>query len=365
MRFGFCLAAWLLLTIGAAAQQAGDLYEGDRFAVKKERLAADIYVLRREPSWRLPVQANTTVIVNESDVVLVDGGFGAHAEKIVEAVREITDKPVSVIVNTHWHGDHNVGHYVFKREWPKARIIAHENTRAAMADGVMEYVARTGAIEDDEELVESLRTRLAALRKENGPPGLIAYTVDAIRGLPAVRDDYARWEMKLADETFRDRFVLHRGDRRIEILHFGRANTEGDAIVWLPEERIAATGDVVVWPTPYGFGSFPAEWGDVLRAVNALDYDILIPGHGKVQRDKAYVSQLAGLMDDVARQAKTAIEGGAEDGEAVFELIDWSSHDAAFAGEDPLLQRLFEVWFKRPISLAAYNELAPEREADE
>lgn len=366
MRLECLMAAALLGACFWAAPQraAASGYEGDRFAVKKERLAADVYVLRREPSWRLPVQANTTVIVNEADVVLIDGGFATHAENVVKAVREITDKPVSVIVTTHWHGDHNVGHYVFKREWPQARIIAHEITRAAMAGGVMEYVARTGAIKDDDELTAGLRERLRET-KADGDPALIAYTEDAIVGLPIVRDDYAQWEMRLADETFRDRMVLHRGDRKIEIFYFGRANTEGDAVVWLPEERIVATGDIVVDPTPYGFGSFPSEWGDVLRAINALDYNVLIPGHGKVQRDKAHVSKLAALMDDVARQAKSAVEAGAADGAAVYEAIDWSVHDAAFAGEDALLKRLFEVWFKRPISRAAYNELHPEQESAE
>lgn len=354
----FIVFVFLSILLAPSALQAQDEAFGgrDRFDVTVEELADGVYVMRREPSWRLPVQANTLVIVNEDDVVLVDGGFGAHAEVIVHEIRRITKKPVSVIINTHWHGDHNVGHYVFRREWPGAKIIAHANTRSAMADGAMDYVANTAA-QTDEDLVGPLRERLTQLEAENAAPGLIRYTRDAITGLPIVRRDYAKWQMILADETFEKRLTLYRGGREIQLLYFGRANTEGDAIVWLPEERIVATGDVVVDPTPYGFGSYPASWAGVLERINALDYAMLVPGHGEVKLDKSHVNKLRDLMAAVAGQACAAIAAGGEDADAIHEAIEWASHEQAFTNGDPLLMRLFEVWFKRPISRGALNEI--------
>lgn len=359
----FIAAAGLLLaaqSLESGAQQPDSHYQGDRFAVTVEQIAPGVHVMIREPSWRLPVQANTTLIVNETDAILIDGGFGEHARNVVEQVRRITDNPVSVIVNTHWHGDHNVGHYVFKQAWPDARIIAHEATRRAMVeDDVMAYVANMGARTDDEALLAPQRARLSELEAEGGPPELIAYTNDIVEGLLEVRDDYARWQMVPADETFSDRLVLHRGERDIEILHFGDANTEGDAIVWLPEERIVVTGDTVVRPTPYGFGSRPESWADVLRQINGLDYALLVPGHGDIQTDTAYVDLLIATMETVATGACAAVAGHGEeaDADAVHAAIGWETVEADFTGGDPLLTRLFESWFKRPISAGALAEI--------
>ncbi|TGY89283.1 MBL fold metallo-hydrolase [Marinicauda algicola] len=354
------LAVW-----GAALAQAGPgtapdaaaLYAGDRFALTSvEEIAPGIHVMRRDPSWRLPVLANTTLIVNEHDAVLIDGGFPSHAENIVAEVRRITDKPVSAIVTTHWHGDHNMGHFVFRDAWPDAQIIAHEATRHEMVSGRMDYVPRTAGTPVDELAAPALRT-LEELEASGGAPELIAYFRDAAAGMEAVRADYARWQFVPADETFAERLVLHRGERRIEILFSGPANTEGDAYVWLPQERIVITGDIVVRPTPYGFGSFTASWAGVLREINALDYAILVPGHGDIQYDESYADRLARTLDHVFEQACAAIAAGAADGPAVEAAIDWEAVESGFTGDDPVLARLFEVWFKRPISVSAFNEI--------
>lgn len=359
---GFLLSAIASFTIvqSTCAQEEPQLpYERDRFSVTVKEIADGVHVMIREPSWRLPVQANTTLIVNESDAIIIDGGFGAHAENMVQEVRRITDNPVTVIINTHWHGDHNVGHYVFKREWPDAQIIAHEETRRLMArEGVMDYITNTVAMEEEEQL-DPHRERLAALRSEGADPGLVAYTEDFIEGLPVVRDDYARWEIALADQTFAERLVLHRGERAVEILYFGIANTPGDAIIWLPGQRIVVTGDTVVRPTPYGFGSRPASWAGVLREINALGYGTLVPGHGDIQSNTDYVDLLIRTMDLVAAGACAAVadRGEEADADAARAAIDWAAVEPDFTGGDPLLTRLFEDWFKRPISNGAIAEI--------
>lgn len=351
----------VLFAVSSASGEApvdSRLEERGRFEVVTEQIAEGVHVMFREPSWRLPVQANTALIVSDSDAILIDGGFGAHAENVVREVRRITDRPVRVIINTHWHGDHNIGHYVFKREWPAARIVAHRETRRLMAEeNVMDYVSDT-AEADDERLLAPRRQRLAELRAQGADDGLIAYVADSIEGMPAVRDQYGRWVVQLADETFAERLVLHRGDREIRILHFGPANTPGDAIVWLPDERIVFTGDVVVRPTPYGFGSSPAGWVEVLREIKALDFEILVPGHGDLQSDAGYVDLLIRTLGMVADAACGSIDrlGEDADADAVYQAVDWPAVEEGFTGGDPLLARLFEVWFKRPIASGALAE---------
>lgn len=355
-----CLALWgaaLGQTAPEAAYEAAASYAGDRFAITSvEEIAPGVHVLRRDPSWRLPVLANTTLIVNETDAVLIDGGLPSHAEHIVTEIRAITDKPVSAIITTHWHGDHNTGHFVFKQAWPDAQIIAQENTHEAMTTGVMDYVTRT-AETPVEELAAPARDILENLESAGGAPGLIAYFRDAVAGMAQVRADYARWQLVAPDQTFSERLVLYRGDRRIEVLFFGPANTEGDALVWLPNERIVIAGDIVVRPTPYGFGSAPRAWAAGLRRINDLDYAMLVPGHGDIQHDKAYVDLLARTMDHVADGACTAVGDGATDGAAIQAAIDWSVVETGFTRGNPVFERLFEVWFKRPISAGALAEI--------
>ena len=346
----------LLLSVAPVGADEFFGMQDDPFAVEIEQLADGVYVARRTFPWRLPVQANVTIVINDEDVVLVDGaGLPAHAEHIIRAIRDLTDKPVSTILTTHWHGDHNLGYNVFRREYPEVRIIAHEKTRYVMANGAMEYAL--GATEEDiAPGIERMNKRAAEAEAAGEPAEIVAYWKSyAIDYGPQTRE-YIDIEIVLADETFSDRYVLHRGDRTIEFLYVGNANTDGDAILWLPREKIVASGDIVVGPTPYGFGSYPGEWGDTLRAIKALDYDILVPGHGNVQRDAVYVDALIALMEDISEQGRAAVAAGADSEDAMREAVDFSAHERAIVGGDPLLQFLFERWFSEPIIESVYIE---------
>lgn len=342
----------------AADPKSLEHYEGDRFAVTVNQIAEGIYVFGRQPSWRYSVQPNTLVIVNAADVVVVDGGYGSYSENIVKGIRRITDKPVSVVINTHWHQDHNLGHYVFKREWPQVRVIAHHETRARMIEDD-DFLGRKTPV-DLNKVIMQQQAQLAEARREGRSPAFLAYLSDLIKGLPLAHEEFAQASLVPADETFSHRLVLYRDDRRIELLHFGAANTKGDVVVWLPVERIVAAGDLVVRPTPYGFGSSPASWGNVLRSINGLDYRILVPGHGDLQYDPAYVRQLTEMMDMISAQACMAVAAGAEDGSAITAAVNWSAFETAFTKDDPLLTHLFEKWFKNPIGRGAMEEILKE-----
>ncbi len=161
--------------------------------------------------------------------------------------------------------------------------------------------------------------------------------------------------MTPADLTVEDALVLHRGAREIRIRWLGRGNTEGDLVVWLPKERIVATGDLVVEPIPYGFGSFPREWIETLDRIAALDSAILVPGHGALQRDPAYVRRLQALLRAVRAQVGAAVAKGL-DLEATRKAVDLSAFEKEFAGDDPYRRKLFEAWWASPIVRSAWLE---------
>jgi glyoxylase-like metal-dependent hydrolase (beta-lactamase superfamily II) len=149
------------------------------------------------------------------------------------------------------------------------------------------------------------------------------------------------------DVTFVDRLVLHRGERTIEIRWLGLGNTRGDTVVVLPKERIAASGDLVVHPIPFMFGSYFAEWIRTLDALDALPVDVLFPGHGPVLRDRTYLRQVSGLLQALVDRVQAAVAAGAtlEQTRQQVMLQDWK---ATLAGDDAAKQRAFDAFVLQP-----------------
>ena len=139
------------------------------------------------------------------------------------------------------------------------------------------------------------------------------------------------------------------------MLVLGRANTDGDLVAWMPRQKVVATGDAVVAPTPYGFNSYPADWIAVLEKIRALGFDRLIPGHGAVQADTAYVGRLIASLRDVrARVAPLAAQGVSQ--EDVRSKIDYSDQVRLFAGDSAWARRWLEAYWLGPITSSAWRE---------
>ena len=131
----YVLLLSLILALPAPTRAAG-IYDLELVPVKPQ-----IYLIRRPDPLRQPVECNVTVIVNEHDVVVVDGGGSPlAATNAIKLIRSVTDKPVSTLITTHWHGDHNFGNQVYRATFPALRIISHENTYRDMTGEPMNYV---------------------------------------------------------------------------------------------------------------------------------------------------------------------------------------------------------------------------------
>jgi glyoxylase-like metal-dependent hydrolase (beta-lactamase superfamily II) len=106
--------------------------------------------------------------------------------------------------------------------------------------------------------------------------------------------------------TFDERLSLDLGGRTVELRHFGRANTPGDAVVWVRDADVVAAGDLLVHPVPFGFNSFPATWMFVLDIVGELRGAVL-PGHGPVMRDRRYIATVRAMLADVVDQVRGCV----------------------------------------------------------
>src|SRR5204862_3387525 len=93
--------------------------------------------------------------------------------------------------------------------------------------------------------------------------------------------------------------AIGHGLNAVDVRWFGCGNTRGDLVVSVPRQRITAVGDLVVWPVPFGFNAYPAQWVAVLDSIRARRPSVVVPGHGVVLRDTAYVHEMREMIAQI------------------------------------------------------------------
>ena len=343
----------LLLSVSARAQ--------DPFVFEFEELAPGVWAGVRDDPPRFPVMGNTMFVVTDEGVVVFDGGgMPAMSEQIIDKVRSLTDKPVTHVVISHWHGDHFFGVFRFADEYPGVKFVAHDFTRDVINSTRINYVDRErGFVESNREEFEKI-VETGVDSEGNSRNDIERMVYQRILDDEEVIDhEFLRARVTPPDTVFTDSYTIESGGRTIELRHLGHGNTAGDIVLWLPEERIVATGDIVVLPSPYAFNVPPRPWAKTLRAINDLQFDILVPGHGPVQRDTAYVDLVIEAAESIASQRDALVADGVE-GEALEEQLDFTLFEERFTGGDEYLNGSYDAWFVGPFRQAAVKALTGE-----
>lgn len=323
-----------------------------------EELAPGVWAGVREDNPRNPVMGTATFVVSDVGVVVYDGGgMPLFAERVIEKIRSVTDKPVTHVAISHWHGDHNFGIHPYLEAFPNVQVISHNFTHEVFNSKRIRYIDGYGTgTMDYKKTVEGYM--------ESGKDGQGNDLTDAhrkfyqniINDAEIVHADSQRVKVTQPTITFEDKLTVISGNRVIEFMYLGDANTAGDIVMWLADEKIVATGDIVVEPIPYLFNVPPRKFSVTLQNINALNYDTLVPGHGKIQRDKAYVNLLIAFADNIADQRDVLLaEGYTVD--AAKEKLDFSAFEERFTGGDPYLTFFFNAWSKRPFAAAVFKAL--------
>ena len=282
--------------------------------------------------------SNVTLIIDKNEVFVVDGSYTARAARAVIAqIQKLTDKPVRYLINTHAHGDHYWGNQAYVRAYPGIEIVAHRSTR--------EDIVRK-AHDELQEFSSFLPRAIASYQRtaEKSTGKLADFFRMAAEDSEVLLEESSKIEITPPTMTFGRSMVFHRGEQEVQLLYFGRGNTRGDAVVYLPREKVVITGDLVVHPTPYGFGSFPTDWIRTLRHVSVLDFEHLIPGHGAVQHDKAYLELLIEILEFVVAEVDEAVSLGLSL-EETQERVSLDRFEARITGGRKLEQFLFRKWF--------------------
>jgi glyoxylase-like metal-dependent hydrolase (beta-lactamase superfamily II) len=252
---------------------------------------------------------NIGVAIGADAVFLVDDQFAPLSEKIVAAVRSLTDRPIRFLVNTHWHGDHTGGNENFGKAG--VVIVAHDNVRQRMS--VEQFMAR-------------FNRRVPA-----SPRG----------ALPVI--------------TFPQMVTFHLNDDEIHVVHVPRAHTDGDALVHWVKANVIHMGDT------FFNGGYPfidlGSGGSINGLIEALNGALayvnegtrIIPGHGAL----AGKAELLAYRDVVvgARDAVQRLIAGGRSLEAVLGAKPTAQWDAqwgnGFIKPDDFVTTIYESLTKR------------------
>jgi cyclase len=250
--------AVLTVTLPGAAQ------DFDQVEIRTERITESLYML-------VGSGGNIAVSVGEDGTFIVDDQYAPLTEKIVAAIGEVTEDPVDFVINTHWHFDHTDGNENFGGRG--AVIVSHANSRTRM---------------ETDQLVELFGRNQEAYSHE---------------GLPKI--------------TFDESVRFHLNGQTIDVVHLGRAHTDGDAVVYFREANVMHTGDVFVrYGLPFidqpNGGSIDGMIAVTQRMADMTDQGtVFVPGHGPLSSREDLLA-FNEMLRTIRERVSAVIESGGD-----------------------------------------------------
>tara|TARA_B100000686_G_C16789182_1_gene977396 strand:+ start:1653 stop:2495 length:843 start_codon:yes stop_codon:yes gene_type:complete len=216
---------------------------------------------------------NAGIIVGDESVLVIDSlRVPSFARDLIKDVKDITNKPIKFVIDTHSHWDHSWGN----EEFPDATIIGHKNCYAEMVDV---------------EWNEQWRKKVTSSNDPWSEEGNIV-------------------NITPPNMTFETSMQMYFGGRELDLKYFGKAHTSGDIYIHLPNEKIVFTGDVAQdGGVPYLGDCYPVDWPETDNKLAALPIERFVSGHGPIGNHQA----LQGARDfihNLVNSVKSAIADG-------------------------------------------------------
>ncbi|MEA3410808.1 MAG: MBL fold metallo-hydrolase [Pseudomonadota bacterium] len=295
---------WILLSL-LGLQALGGAWA---YTPTATQVAGDVYAIVGPTDGRTAenhaLNNNLGFVVTPEGVVLIDSGASAEGARLVEAaVRTVTDQPVRWVINTGSQDHRWLGNDYFRRQG--ARIIA---------------LGRT--VETQRRFADQHMARLE----------------------PILKDDFAGTQPATADPAAdTDRLELNPGGVPLVLLYPGDAHFPGDAVLWLPEQKVLFSGDLIYVDRMLDVHPWSdvRSWREAFRRVEALQPEVIVPGHGSVC-DLAKARRESGdYLDWLVEQVGAAV--------ADWEELD---HVVDRLGDEPRFAHLehFDDWHRTNIN---------------
>ncbi len=267
---GLVVFGALSLAVGAQAPKPA------ASAIKVQKLKDNLFVLNALAGGG---GGNTSVFIAATGVVVVDTKNPGWGQPLLEVIKTLTSKPVTLIVNTHTHGDHVSGNVEFPAT---VDVVTHENTKANMM---------------------AMRPPAFVAQPAGGPPPNI-FTQNNGTGM--------------SKRTFKDSMTIGRGDERIELHYFGRAHTDGDAMVLFPAARVLHMADVFPTKGLPGMdannGGTGVGYADTLAKVadfaDRNNVDAIVNGHFETTTTRADLREYIQYIRDFVRTVQEGKKAG-------------------------------------------------------
>ena len=292
-------------------------------AYKFEKIAEGVYYATATGS--MVTGSNNVAIIGSRDVLVVDTGTTPAAARVfIEDLKLVTTKPVRYVVNTHFHYDHTDGNQVYAG---KADIIAHDYVKQAIQtlDVLHREPYQTSQLVNVPRRIDDLKRQIAGAKD--------AATRQTLQQQLKVAEDGFEQLKELKptppNVTYSTRKVLDLGGREVRLLFLGRGHTNGDTVVFLPKEKIVATGDLMESQIAYMGDAQFAEWLTTLDALKRLDFDTDLPGHGMPFRGKELITAFQGYLRDLMKQGTDLRKQGVP-AETAAQRVDLTAYKRSF-----------------------------------
>src|SRR5436190_1424904 len=272
------------------------------------KVTDSIYVFKPKIDW---THSNGVAIIGSDGVFFIDTYIeSTYAAEAIKRLKEITKLPIKYVLNTHWHYDHVIGNYEFKKAFPGCKFIMHDSTYKYVNKMVKPYI--------DSDFVSTKQT-IAQLEKEikqkktgNGAEltgAMLPFWDWQLREANEYYKNYRPLQLVNADITFSDTLTFRWGSQTIQMIYLPEAgHSEGDVIAWIPEKKVVITGDIVVAPTPYNTHKKSYGMLKALQRIIDMSPAIIIPGHGVVEYDQSYINLEKEAFIAYVRETENAIK---------------------------------------------------------
>jgi len=292
----------LCCVMPADAQTAGK----DLFELKK--VGDGVYAAIAAPRYK--VNCNAAVIMTNDGVVVVDSHSKPSAARaLYNEIQSITKQPIRKIINTHFHWDHWQGNEVYANANPGVEVVASERTK----ENLTRPDAGVGGVPYIEKQLAALPGEIAKLKADiqnETDPAKKANLESNLQQAEEFQKELQNMKPALPTRTVATTTTLREGGREIQLHVLGRAHTNGDLFIYLPKEKVVATGDALIDWMPFMNDGYPEDWINTLTALEKLDFTSIVPGHGDV-RPKSHLAFFRGYFIDLIAAVKKASAEGA------------------------------------------------------
>ena len=369
MRLGYLVSGWLAVssfaTVGVVRAQdwTAPLSPADTASYRMVKVAKGVFAFIAPDGITPAVSGNSTVVIGDDGVLVVDTGQYPDVTRWeIEKIRALTDKPVRYVVNTHWHPDHWLGNGEFLAAFPDAVIVSTPVTLELMKTQAQPFIDPKVAAGT----VAALRQMTASGVGRDGrpiPDPTLRWYRYGLGEVEALLPQLERAAPAYPTRMVSDSMVFSLGGRDVQVRFLGRGNTGGDLVAYVPDTRTLVTGDLVVHPYPYVFGSFVGEWIETMTALIGFDAAGIVPGHGAVENDKRYLVVVKSLLESLRRQVGEAFRRGVPL-DSVAGKVDFAEFRRRMCGKGEYCRYGFDSSIKSAIG-RAYREAKEGRLSDE